>query len=497
MIVRTRFAPSPTGSLHMGGARTALFNQLLAHSKQGKVILRIEDTDQERSKESFKDQLIYELSWLGLSFDEGRNAQGEQGAYGPYTQSQRYEIYQSHAKKLIEEKKAYYCFASDEDIEIQRAKAKHIEAFQFQSPYKTLPLDDAKKKLAQGEKAVIRFDNKNPNQSYIFNDLVRGEIKLPTSMVGDFIILRKDGSPVYNFCCAIDDALMNITDVLRGEEHLSNTLRQLMILEALALKAPNYGHLSLIMGNDGKKLSKRTGAKCISDFISEGYLPQGIINALALLGWSHPDGEEILSHEELQASFSAKRLNPAPPMFDETKLKWINQMHIRKLSPEELIKAITPFLDQAQLNLPYDEKWMVKATNAFSQDWQTLRDAQKSFSLFTENPAPIEENAKENIPWDTAYECIKAWADIIEAQNHDPHQPLPNEVFQEILKSIGKKLNIKGKMLFMPIRMALVGKAQGIDLKTAISLFSLQQLKIRAHFYQQAFSACYKKDQSS
>ncbi|MEC7608847.1 MAG: glutamate--tRNA ligase, partial [Verrucomicrobiota bacterium] len=286
-MVRTRFAPSPTGSLHIGGARTALYNYLLAKRYGGSFILRIEDTDKERNTQSSQDQLIQELHWLGLEWDEGPDLEGQdRGDFGPYTQSQRGAVYHKYAQRLLEENKAFYCFASEEAIDQAREQTPNNVTFKFQSPYRDLPLHEAREKLKAGEEAVIRFRNDFHDRVFTMQDAVRGPVDLPSHMIGDFVILRADGSPVYNFCCAIDDALMEITHVLRGEEHLSNTLRQLMVLEALNLTPPTYGHLSLILDQEGKKLSKRTGASSVSDFMDAGYIPEGLLNYLALLGWS-------------------------------------------------------------------------------------------------------------------------------------------------------------------------------------------------------------------
>ena len=323
LSVRVRFAPSPTGNLHVGGARTALFNYLFAQKYKGKFILRIEDTDQERNQEIFLKEQLEALNWLGLAWDEGpclssllKNKNKDKGGLGPYRQSQRRPIYQKYADSLLEKGMAYYCFLTDEEIKQMKEQAqKSNKAFRVESFYRDWTLKQALEKKQGGSPAVIRFKVPPEKKEYAIQDGVRGKVSFPSDMVGDFVLLRSNGLPVYNFCCTVDDALMKITHVFRAEEHLANTLRQLMVYEALGFSPPQYFHLSLILSEDKKKLSKRSGALSCLEYKKEGYLPSALNNFFALLGWSSEDGKEIFNSQELIQAFSEKRLNPAGGCF--------------------------------------------------------------------------------------------------------------------------------------------------------------------------------------
>lgn len=519
MDIRTRFAPSPTGSLHIGGARTALYNYLLAKKMNGKFILRIEDTDKERSTESSCEQLIAELQWLNLQWDEGPcpDKKQEKGNFGPYKQSQRFSIYQKHAQQLLKEGKAYYCFASEDEINAQKEQNKKNKAYIFQSPYRNIDLKEAQEKLKQGQSAVIRYKNTHQQETFTLNDLVRGEVNLPGNMIGDFVILRADSTPVYNFCCAIDDATMQITHVLRGEEHLPNTLRQIMLYKALKLKMPQFGHLSLILDQDQKKLSKRNNAASICDFKNLGFTSEALLNYLALLGWSDPNHREILSLEELSQAFSTDRLNPAAPMYNPEKLRWTNSQHLKKYNNKQLWQMASPFLEKAQLNIPQDTKWQEKTLEFFHQDLHTLKDITNIYKPFTIEPNELNTEAKTVLQWPKTKDLIYRWIekifslnnfnlntepkvnDIIEKNtNADPqtlhsilNPILENEIhiknnfmseeeFKQWTKEMQKELLVKGKELFMPLRVAILGKPHGPELKISIQLLTQKQLIIRA-----------------
>ena len=351
--VRVRFAPSPTGHLHVGGARTALYNYLFARHHGGEFILRVEDTDQARSTEESMRLQIADLAWLGLTWSEGPDPDTlvDAGPHGPYRQSLRLPIYAEHAEKLLNQGRAYYCFMTDAEIEAQRAAS--IAAGrppQVDSPYRDLKLGDARARLAKGDQAVVRF-RVDQKRDYVLDDLVRGQVTFPSDMVGDFVLLRSTGMPVYNFCCAVDDALMKISHVFRAEEHLSNTLRQMMIYEAFDYPLPRFGHLSIILGADRQKLSKRHGATSCHEYNVNGYLAEALNNFVALLGWSSPEAQEILSMDQMIAQFTPERLNSSPAVFDETKLKWVNATHLRALPDDELWRRLDPFLARGEVVL--------------------------------------------------------------------------------------------------------------------------------------------------
>jgi len=529
MSIRTRFAPSPTGSLHIGGARTALYNYLLAKSHGGEFILRIEDTDKERNDSTQQQQLLQELEWLGLNWDEGPDPKTLDaiGAHGPYLQSQRSAIYHDYAAQLLQQGLAFYCFASSDEIEAQREQHSNPQAFQFQSPDREQPLAAAKKRLEAGEKAVVRFKNNFQDQVFALHDLVRGHIELHGHSIGDFVLLRADGSPVYNFCCVVDDALMQISHVLRGEEHLPNTLRQMMLYRALKFDMPAFGHLSLILGDDHKKLSKRSGASSISDFQSQGYLAPALLNYLALLGWSDPQHREILSLDAMGKVFSTDRLHAAAPMYDLQKLKWVNTQYIHALEPKQLWDKISPILSQA-LDLPQQPEWQLRSIEYFQQDLHTLQDAIKVYRPYESAVPLLDAHALTVLQWPSTTALLQRWIELL-SPNHqqlleqlssnntaitpvksltdaEQQQILDNqsyrchhtdanlmtkhlspEEYKAIVKQLQQQLNLKGKQLFMPLRIAMIGSADGPELTRVISLLSHEQLIERALF---AYQLC-------
>jgi nondiscriminating glutamyl-tRNA synthetase len=479
--IRTRFAPSPTGSLHLGGARTALFSYLLAKHSNGTFILRIEDTDQARSTEQSLRSQLEDLQWLGLQWDEGPNPKTLQseGSCGPYRQSERLDIYKKYATELLEKDLAYYCFLSDEEIATQ--KEENIAQKKVQkivSPYRQMDPKESTAKLAAGEKATLRFKAPLKSKDYPFTDLVRGKITLPSHMVGDFVLLRSDGMPVYNFCCVIDDHLMEISHALRGEEHLSNTLKQLMIYESFQWQHPKFAHLSVILGENRKKLSKRDAAVSCQDFREQGFLAQGILNAIALLGWTHPAGKEIFSNDELVKSFSTKGLNAAGAIFDLPKLRWINTQQLKNLSLSELQQAIEPLLSANNFDISkYDSAWFSQAVEALRPNMNTLMDAIPAFQLLDDANFKIHPEAQEVLDWPSSKSVIQVW--LASLQEHADSQ-LDEQAFKSILDKIKVECAAKGKALFMPIRVAIIGQAEGMELKVLIPLLSCNQLIFRA-----------------
>ena len=389
MPVRVRFAPSPTGDLHVGGARTALFNYLFAKKHNGSFILRIEDTDQERHQEQALPSFLSILEWMGLAWDEGLFTDQDQffnkGSKGPYRQKDRLPIYKDQAEKLLKLGKAYYCFVSKEEIEAQKEKfKKEGQMFQLKSPYRDLSLKEAEQKIQEGLPYCIRFKTPTEKKHYTLKDLVRGEITFPSDTAGDFILMRSGGFPVYNFSCAIDDALMEVTHVLRGEEHLSNTVKQIMIQEALGFSPPQTGHLSIILGKDKKKLSKRKGAQSVNYFKEEGFLPEALINFFALLGWNPGTEQEYYTKEDLIKSFSTKGLNAAAAVFDEDKLLWINSEHIKNLDNQSLWEKLIPFFKKENLTFKEDKNWQDSLLDNLKSGFKTLKQAVeilKPFSL--------------------------------------------------------------------------------------------------------------------
>lgn len=478
--VRVRFAPSPTGYLHVGGARTALYNFLFAKHHGGEFILRVEDTDLERSTEESMKMQIQDLKWLALNWNEGPNPETLQdmGPYGPYRQSHRKEVYMEHATKLVDSGRAYYDFRTD--AELDAIKEKLIKAGkppQIEAPDTIVPPAEARARIAKGEQAAIRYQVKE-KRDYVVQDLVRGEVRFPSDMVGDFVCIRSNGMPVYNFCCAIDDALMKITHVFRAEEHLSNTLRQMMLFEAFGYTPPKFGHLSFILGPDKQKLSKRHGATSCNDFRLKGYLPEALNNFILLSGWSSPDGREILSREEQIQLFTHERFNSAPAVFDDVKFLWMNSMYLRALPHDELWARIEPFMKDAGISIPQakDAAWRDQALTAFKTAMQTLADAPKLFEALDDSKFSLKPEADEVKGWPESKKVWEAWK--AELQNHAA--PVVSEAeFTAMQDRVKVAAAVKGKTLFMPIRVAVIGQPHGTELKILVPLMSRESLMKR------------------
>ncbi len=473
--VRVRFAPSPTGYLHVGGARTALYNYLFAKNKGGKFILRIEDTDLERSTDESLRMQLSDLQWLGVSWDEGIDPETleDQGEFGPYRQSQRLEIYRKYCDELLSKGLAYYDFRTDEELEkIKQASEKFTR---IPRPDNILPFEEAQKKVREGVPAAVRFKVDGKDE-HVIEDLVRGEVRLPEDMVSDFILMRSNGMPVYNFCCAIDDALMEITHVFRAEEHLSNTLRQKMIYEALGFKLPQFGHLSLILGADKQKLSKRHGATSCNQYRETGYLPQALLNFVALLGWSPGNDQEILTQEELVEKFDGTRLHTAGAVFDQEKFKWMNSVHLRALDNQKLWNHLKPLFEKENISLPENEDFIHKSLEIFKPKMETLADAPELFRPIDGKLFEVTEEDDEVIAWETTPQVFDAWEEELK-KHHNMY--LTPEEFDEAQNHVKEKVGVKGKQLFMPIRVAVIGKPHGADLKSLVPLIERESLIAR------------------
>ncbi|NCQ02858.1 glutamate--tRNA ligase, partial [Candidatus Wolfebacteria bacterium] len=350
--VRVRFAPSPTGFFHIGSARTVLFNWLFAKQNNGKFILRIEDTDIERSNPEHEKDILSGIKWLGLDWDEGPILERQEtrdkrqdyiGEYGPYRQSERLDIYEKYLKKLLEEDKAYYCFCSKELLENDRqAMLAQGLAPKYSGRCRNLSKEEAESRLKKGEPAVIRF--RVPETEIEFNDLIRGKVKFNTALIGDVVIARNLRSPLYNFSATVDDFEMKITHVIRGEEHLSNTPKQILIQKTLDFETPEYAHVSLILTPGRAKLSKRFLESSLNDYKNQGYLSEAIVNFLALLGWHAKDDREILSLDELVEEFDLKRVQKAGAIFNIEKLEWLNGQYVKKMTADVLAERIKDFI---------------------------------------------------------------------------------------------------------------------------------------------------------
>ncbi|MGA1845701.1 glutamate--tRNA ligase [Deferribacter abyssi] len=459
MSVRVRFAPSPTGHIHVGNVRTALFNYLFARNQGGKFILRIEDTDLERSSLE-SEKLIYEdLQWLGLDWDEGPIIGGN---YGPYKQTERYKIYKKYIQKLLDEGKAYKCFCSKDELEEMKEKAlKEGRPPRYNGKCRNLTLQEIESFEKEGKKASIRF--KVEDLEVRISDIIKGEISFKTDAFGDFIIVRPDGMPVYNFVVVIDDALMEITHVIRGDDHLSNTPKQVLIYNALGFKVPKFAHIPMILGPDHSKLSKRHGDTSVNQFREKGYLPEALFNYLALLSWSHPEEKEILSKDELIEAFSLDRVSKSAAVFDFEKLKWMNGIYIRNKSKEELTKLCVPYLISEGLvtdryvNENFDK--LADMIESIRDNLELLSDVAQYIEVYFKLNTILDEKAKELLVKDTSIPVLRTFLSEIEKVDE-----LNEKIYKTIVKSVQKSTGAKGKNLFMVIRIGVSGLTKGPEL---------------------------------
>lgn len=465
-ICRTRFAPSPTGFLHLGNARTALFAYLYARHCKGRFVLRIEDTDQERLVEGSEEGILRDLKWLGLEWDEGPDIGGP---LGPYRCSDRYDIYKDYLKRLKKEVRVYRCFATPEELEqdrkLQLSQGKPIK---YSGRYRDLSDVESQRRADAGEAFVWRMAVDENAGPIVLQDAIRGEVKMESSLVGDFVLFRANGIPVFLFANAIDDALMEITHVTRGEDHLSNTFRQALIYRAMGFKEPIFAHLPLIGDSDGGKFSKRAGSLSIENLRQEGYLSEGLMNYLALLGWSPGDTAETgekFSKQELIERFDLVRVNKARALFDPGKLSFLNGCHLHDKSGEEL----------AKLQPPRDQRWLdlwPQAIELVKKDAKTLLDLH-SVEAFLENPNYRDPVCSEVLRSHDAQKILNLAVDLF-AQNIRESVDA-GEAFKKSTQELSKQLQLKGKALFFPLRVALTGSGSGPELVPLVNLIGAKE----------------------
>jgi nondiscriminating glutamyl-tRNA synthetase len=468
--VRVRFAPSPTGQLHVGNARTALFNWLFARQAGGVMVLRIEDTDVARSEARFEEQLLDDLKWLGIDWDEGPDVGG---AHAPYRQSDRLELYREHAERLVKEGKAYLCFCSPEELERDRERAlQHQQPPIYSGKCRALDPEESQRRRASGEGAAIRL--RIPEHPIRFHDIVHGPVEFSSEVVSDPIILRSTGIPVYNYVVVVDDALMDITHVIRGDDHLSNTPKQVALYEALGWPVPEFAHLSTILGSDRERLSKRHGATSIANFREMGVLPEALVNYLALLGWAPTGGtREIFSPEELIKEFSLQRVTPSPAVFDMEKLYWLNRHYIKQSPPERIEKLAEPFFVRAGL-LPKnpDERtraWFSKVVALLQPSVDKLEQLPERATLIFRYDADAAVNSPDNVEVLAAPRTADVLAAFAAQVEGDP-SPLTPERFKVIMNEVKAKTGAKGKDLFHPVRIALTGSHSGPEFDKLIPI---------------------------
>lgn len=470
--IRARFAPSPTGPFHIGGARSALFNWLLVRKLGGSFVLRVEDTDLERSTRESEENIKEALRWLGLFWDEGIDIGGP---YGPYRQTERLEIYQQYTNQLLESGQAYYCFCTEQELEAERQALMAKEAMPIYSgKCRNLSKQEQAKFIAEGRKPTVRF-HVPENQQILFKDLVRGMMSFDSNGVGDFVIVKSDGIPVYNFAVALDDSLMKITHVIRAEEHLSNTPRQILIYEALGLPVPIFGHISLILGKDRTKMSKRHGATSVQQYKDLGYLPEAIDNFLALLGWAPSGEEEIFTLDELVQQFSMEHVAKSPAVFDIDKLNWINAHYIRQATPERVLELAWPHLIKAgyvdeNTNLA-EKAWLVKVTAVLQEYISYGAELADHIGLFFEDEFDLEnEEAKTVLLHNSIPQVMHLFEEKLSALD-----VLDETTVKQVLKAITKEVKLGGKYVYMPIRVALTGRMHGPELISVIPLLGVER----------------------
>ena len=473
--VRVRFAPSPTGFLHIGNARTALFNWLYAKSIKGKLILRIEDTDQERSTKEAVDMAIKSLKWLGLDWDEGPEVSGD---YGPYFQSERLDIYKKYTDKLMEEGKAYYCFCSSEELEKKSNMQRTLnQPIIYDGKCKDIPLEEAKKRVANGEAAKIRF-RVPKNQTVVFEDYVRGVVKTNSDEIGDIIIVRENGFPTYNFAVVIDDMLMKITHIIRGEDHISNTPKQILIYEALGAEIPKFAHTSSILGSDRKKLSKRHGAATLMEYKDEGYLAEALRNFLALLGWTHPEAMETMNDDDMIKAFGLNRFSKSPAIFDTAKLRHLNAWHIKNMDLDKVTELFIPYLIQGNfLKENYSEEdriWAKKLVSVIRHNCVVLSDIIKYVPVFFENDFELSAEMKEIVSKEESKKLLLFIKDRIESENE-----ITDSFMKELIKQAQKETGLKGASLYHPIRYVLTGSSEGTELSSICELLGKESILYR------------------
>ena len=467
MTVRVRFAPSPTGFLHVGNARTALFNWLFARNRDGVFVLRIEDTDIERSAAEYEKSLINDLRWLGLDWDEGPDAGGD---FGPYRQSQRLGVYARYTQTLLNEGKAYYCFCSPEEIEKERKKALASEEMPvYSGKCRSVSLEEAQKRLDLNEQAAVRL--RTPGKGDIhYEDFVRGTLQFDLSLIGDPVIVRSNGLPAYNYAVVVDDWLMKITHVIRGEDHISNTPRQLLVYEALSLPPPRFAHLSMVMGKDNSRLSKRHGATAVDQFEKDGVLSSAMFNYLSLLGWAPPEGQEVLTKDELVKLFDLKKVSRSSAIFDYDKLNWINRQHIKKLATRQKAELAFPHLQKAQF-LPEKMsdgqwEWLEKMVEVLAERIDRFSDFPKEAGvLFEFSPGEMEDEVKKELKTESAPLVIRLFAEKI-----SKIEEFDYDKFAAIAREIRDETGCKGKDLYHPLRIVLTAKGSGLDLDKFIPL---------------------------
>lgn len=483
--VRVRFAPSPTGELHIGGARTAIYNWAFAKAMGGSFILRIEDTDPERSTEENKQVILRAMKWLGLTWDEGPEVGGD---FGPYLQTQRFDTYTSALERLKQRDAVYPCFCTKEELDEKRAAAEKSEGGYsgYDRTCRNLSKEEAQRRIEAGEPHVWRLKVPENHGPIEFHDAVYGDMSFPIEVMDDMILVRTDGTPTYNFAVVCDDANMQITHVIRGDDHLSNTPRQILIYEALGFEVPTFAHLSMILGADGRKLSKRRNATSVEQYQAMGYLPDALVNFLALLGWSLDGETTIIPREVLCKEFSLERITRKDAIFDETKLDWMNGEYIKAMGAKAWVDAVSPFLIETGLTtkeaIKENEEWYEKLYPLVAERMKRLTEAPEKVAFIFDGPTvkldekSVQKNLlKEGCRADEVLRKVRA----ILADESIPWQCDP---LQDTCRELVDSLGLKAKLIFQPIRVAVTGSQVSPPLFESIELMKRSDVVARIDY---------------
>lgn len=471
--VRVRFAPSPTGDLHVGNVRTALYNWFFAKKNNGELVLRLEDTDKERSSEEAVENLLEALEWLGLDFQEGPK---HGGAFGPYRQSERYSLYREVLERLEKEGKAYPCFCTEEELDAERKiQLSQGKAPMYSGRCRGLSSAEREEKKKSGAAFSMRFAASG--EPVEWEDLVRGTMRFPADAVGDFILARSDGSPTFHLTVVVDDALMKITHVIRGEDHLPNTPRHIQLAKALGFSPPRYAHLSLLKGPDGQKLSKRHGETGISYYRKNGYPPEGLLNYLALLGWTPPGGEEVQPIRKLAEQFDLSAVHKSAAVFDPVKLRFVCSQHLSRMPLEEVTRKVLPYLEEAGLLTRQAARerfdWLKSAVETIRGNLACFADAVEWMQFYLNEELLFEQETVKELT--ASVKILRCFFEAFSETTGD----LTAQTFQDVCRKVAAACGAKGKALFHPLRLALTGKAAGPELAKMVPLLGKEKVLSR------------------
>jgi len=475
MTVRVRFAPSPTGHLHIGGARTAIYNWAFARHHGGSFVLRIDDTDPERSTEENVQGILRSMRWLGLDWDEGPEVDG---SFGPYFQTQRADTYGPALERMKERGHAYPCFCTAEELEAKREPARAKGGFSgYDRTCRRIPAVEAARRVAAGEPHVWRVAVPEDRGDIVFQDAIRGEVRFPGDAMDDFILVRTDGSPTYNYATVVDDWMMEMTHIIRGDDHLSNTPRQIVVYEALEAPVPTFAHMSLIFGADGKRLSKRHGATSVESYRDEGILAEALLNYLALLGWSIDDKTTLFDRETLIREFDLGRVSNAPGVWDPEKLEWMNGVYIRELDPAAFVECMLPWLEEAGL-LTVEEaaekehsEWLLKLAPHVSERTRRLDEIVPMVRFLFVGAVEIDPAAAEKVlAKEGAGRALDAAADELARV-----RPFEAEAIEQALRALPERLELKPKAVFQAVRVAVTGSTVSLPLFESLELLGRER----------------------